>query len=152
MSGIDRLPSGDVLVAPAGPGAVTTVGSPTDVTVDGGVSGHVVAPGGSAPTVAAGANNGTSPPGPTASGNDSRGSVGFGSGASPAAGAQVAVTFATPFSTPPTVVLTAQNAATQALGLFVAAVTANGFTISCGSAPGASQALGTYAASFAAIG
>lgn len=111
------------------------------------------APTGTAPGVAAGANNGTTPPAPTDVGaNDSRGVVLFGSGATPAAGAQVVVSFAVAYAAAPVVVLTAGNAATQALGLFVSSVGTGGFTVSTVSAPTASQAATVYSVAFQAIG
>lgn len=104
--------------------------------------------GGSAPAVAAGANNGTTPPAPTvtAGGTDARGIISFGSGGTPAAGAQVTVTFAhaLPAGTTPFVHLQETNSATKALNVFPTGASNTGFTVSTGSAPTASQASGTY--------
>ncbi|MCW2900940.1 MAG: hypothetical protein JWO67_3205 [Streptosporangiaceae bacterium] len=128
----------------------------TQAAVDGTIlppafAGHLIITG-ALPTVAAGAANGTAPPAPTVTGNDTRGALGFGSGATPGAGAQVVVTFAGPYSVAPVVTVAAGNAATQALGLFVSAVTVNGFTLSSATAPTASQAATIYAAAFQVIG
>jgi hypothetical protein len=106
---------------------------------------------GNLPTPAAGANNGTSPPTPNLVGSDVAGSVVFGSGSSPAAGAQVAVTFSVAYDQAPTVVLNANNATTAALGLY-ATRTASGFTIRSTNAPSASQTLGTFDVSYIVIG
>lgn len=107
-----------------------------------------------APTAAAGANNGTSPPAPVVAGTAkaTRGSVTFGSGSSPAAGAQCVVTFpGGGFSgAVPTVAIVARNAATAALGLYVSAVTGAGFTVASTSAPAASQAATVFAVDFIA--
>jgi hypothetical protein len=54
-------------------------------------------------------------PKPTSTGTDVAGRVGFGTGPAPRPGGQVRVTFAVPFATPPTVVLTAQNVRTAGL-------------------------------------
>lgn len=102
-----------------------------------------------APTAAAGANNGTSPPAPivaTADSSDLRGSLTFGSGTSPAAGAQCVVTWATPKDANrlPIVQLTETTAAFSALQPAVTAVTAAGFTVSTANAPTASQAATVY--------
>lgn len=111
-----------------------------------------VAASGSAPTAAAGANNGTTPPAPVISGTDLRGKVTFGSGTTPAAGAQVVVTFAAAYSAAPTVVLTATTSAAQALGPYVSAVSTTSFTVSTTTAPAASQANTVYGLNFMALG
>jgi hypothetical protein len=99
-------------------------------------------------TVAAGANAGTSPPGPVivsgTSTSDESGQLTFGTGGTPAAGAQVVVTFQSAYGTIPRVVLTARNAATAALGLYISAVSTTAFTISTANAPTASQSNSTY--------
>jgi|SRR5215217_5791613 len=97
------------------------------------------------PTVAAGANAGTTPPAPVlvAGSNDSRGRVTFGTGATPAAGAMVAVTFSNPFSVAPYVFAT-QGTATGT-GAYVSNVTTTGFTFGFTTAPTASQANTVYA-------
>ena len=114
-----------------------------------------------APTAAAGANNGTSPPAPvvTAGSNDARGALTFGSGATPAAGAQSVVTFANPYLpvgaqeplATPVVMLVALNTATQALGLYVSSLTPTGFTISATTAPAASQGNTTFSVQYAVL-
>lgn len=95
------------------------------------------------PTAVAGANNGTSPPAPVMSvdSSDDRGSLTFGSGATPAAGAQVVVTFTQPKDTArlPVVQITETTTATAALNPAVTSITATGFTVSTNSAPAASQ-------------
>ncbi len=105
-----------------------------------------VVQGGSAPTGAAQSGNGTSPPAVTVTGNDGRGKVSFGSGASPAAGNQVTVTFASNngWVAAPFVSLTPLNAATAALQPYVTSVSATAFTVAFGVSPTASQSAGTY--------
>lgn len=127
-------------------GAVTNAGNQT-------VGGHLLSTG-TAPGVAAGANNGTSPPAPVVAGTatDSRGSLTFGSGSTPAAGAQVVVTFATAFASAPVVVVSAGNDATAVLTLSATSVSASGFTLTTHTAPTGSQGATTYAFSWVAIG
>lgn len=100
----------------------------------------------SAVTAAAGAAAGTAPPAPavTAGPHNETGHVTFGTGAAPAAGAQVTVTFGTPFETTPEIMITPFNGASGALGLFPSASSPTGFSLSCANAPAASQATGTY--------
>jgi hypothetical protein len=118
---------------------VKIIGIPASLTVNG-----------AATTATAGANAGTGPPapvihpGPT---NES-GFITFGTGTTPAAGAQVNVTFGTPFNAIPTVVLTPGTAGTANLFLAASSVTAAGFNISTGIAPAASQANTTYIANW----
>lgn len=103
------------------------------------------------PSVAAGANNGTSPPAPTLSSdsNDVKGQVNIGSGTTPAAGAQAVVSWGNHWGAAPKVFLTPLNAATVNLGLYVSSVTASGgFTISSVNAPAASQAATVYQAHY----
>lgn len=104
-----------------------------------------------APTAAAAANNGTTPPAPVvvATSRAYRGSLTFGSGASPAAGAQVSVTYpGSGYQAAPVVQVIPKNSATQALGLYVSATTAGSFTVSSVNAPAASQANTVYAFDF----
>jgi hypothetical protein len=112
---------------------------------------HLVTTGtGVAPTAAAGANAGTSPPAPVIAGTDVSGTVTFGTGTSAAAGAQAVVTFAKTYSNA-RVILSANNAATTALGLYVSSVSSSGFTISTNSAPSSSQANTTYSVTYHVI-
>ena len=111
-----------------------------------------------APTAAAGANAGGSPPAPvvTAGSNDARGALTFGTGTTPAAGAQAVVTFANPYLplgaqeplASPVVMLNSLNTATQALGLYVSSLTPTGFTVSCTTAPAASQGNTVYSVQY----
>jgi hypothetical protein len=98
---------------------------------------------GPAPSAAAGANNGTSPPAPTVvtGSTDGRGSIQFGSGGTPAIGEQVAVTFASAYSSPPVVSVSGGTAATDALGaLYPAQVSTTGFRVRCTATPAGTQA------------
>lgn len=157
MSGTVRLPTGDIITIPVGsPGALTLSNAPADVTVATITStgGHLVDTSGTPVAAAAGANNGASPPAPiaAAAGTDTRGSVTFGSGTTPAAGAQVVITFSTAFAAAPVVVLAAGTSATAALNVFPSAVSTTGFTVSTVSAPAASQGGSTYRVSWIAVG
>lgn len=104
-----------------------------------------------APTAAAGAQAGTSPPAPvvSATANDKRGQITFGTGTGQSAGAMVVVTFNTPYATAPIVLLTSVNAQTEALQLCVSSVSTTGFTVSSNVAPAPSQANTFYGFNFA---
>jgi hypothetical protein len=130
--------------------AIETVG---DVQLDR----HIVASNSliGAPVLAALTANGTTPPSPTFSstgGTDVRGIVRFGSGTSPSSGDQISVTFSNAYSNAPIVMITPQNAATAALGLYVSSVSTTGFNIAAQNASTASQSGTTYSASFIIIG
>lgn len=107
------------------------------------------------PAMAAGANAGGSPPAPVvdSSSSDMRGGCTFGTGATPAAGAQVVVTLtaAAAFGAAPQVMLEERNSATKSLGLYVTNVTTTSFTINALNAPAASQANNTYSVGYVAI-
>lgn len=121
------------------------------------VTGHIAGTG-TAVGAAAGGNAGTGPPAPVvpAGSTDNSGVITFGTGTVPAAGVMLAVTFAVPWVIPgggaPGVVLTPQNAATQALGLFASGVSPTGFNVSCANAPAASQGNTTYSVGYVVIG
>lgn len=111
---------------------------------DVGILGHFGSLSQNAPTAAAGANAGTSPPVPAKTGcTDISGQITFGTGTVPAAGDQCDVTFNTAYANAPKVVLTPINSATAALNLYVTS-TVNGFNVSCVNAPSASQANTVY--------
>lgn len=99
-------------------------------------------------TLAAGANNGTTPPTPVLVGGSNAwsGTISFGSGATPAAGIQVAVTFPSGMfpNAPRLVTLMPVNAASAALVLSADALTASGCNIVSENAPAASQPVGTF--------
>lgn len=100
-----------------------------------------------AATAAAGAQSGGSPPAPVIAGTLLRGTVTFGTGTGPSAGAMVVVSHAQgdPFSNL-TATVTPTNAATAALGPYVNAPSSKtSFTVSCANAPSASQANTVYA-------
>lgn len=98
-----------------------------------------------APTAAAQAANGGSPPSATIpGGNDFHGQVSFGSGTSPTTGNQVVVTFNTAFSATPTIVLSAATAAAAGCDPYLASTSTTSFTLAFGVAPAASQSAGTY--------
>lgn len=98
--------------------------------------------------LAAGANNGGSPPAPSfiagVGSSSQRGALQFGSGTGPSAGAQVAVTFKQAYPSAPAVFLEPLNSATVALGLYISSLTATGCVISSANAPAASQAGTVY--------
>lgn len=116
---------------------------------------RIVAQASAITSAAAGANAGTSPPTPVSTGcTDQAGTITFGSGSgSPAAGAQVVVTFSGAWTTAPSaVVITPNNDATQQLGLWAAKPSTTAFTLSTHSAPGTSQANTVYSFSYVVIG
>lgn len=102
-----------------------------------------------APTIAAGANAGTSPPSPvlSAGSTDGRGGITFGTGTTPAAGIMVTITFGQPLPAGrvPYVSLDPNNAATAPLATYIANASNTGFSIALASAPAASQANTVYA-------
>lgn len=106
-------------------------------------------------TLAAGANAGTSPPAPVRTSNTQLATgLTFGTGTTPAAGTMVAVTFGQPrTNTPRSVQLTAGNAATASLLLYVVpgSLSTTGFSIGVVNAPTASQANTTYSVYFNVI-
>jgi hypothetical protein len=105
--------------------------------------GHVGSEG-RALTAAAGANAGTSPPAPVLTrATDLSGKITFGTGTTPAAGAQVVATFQVAYANAPVVVVTPVNSASAALNFHVATTTTT-FTVSCVGAPSASQANTVY--------
>lgn len=101
---------------------------------------------GAQPTLAVLANNGTTPPAPVlaADATDHRGTLTFGSGATPAVGGQVSVTFSRPFSAPPVVVLSPTTGASASRAPYPANVTATGFNVNLNTVPNASQVATTY--------
>lgn len=116
---------------------------------------HFLASSGTVVTAVAGSNAGTTPPSPVvaASSNDTRGSLTWGTGTTPAAGNQAVVTFTgTAFAAAPVVMLTETNAATSALAPYVTAVGTGGFTVATQVAPAASQANTTYGVAWHVIG
>lgn len=99
--------------------------------------------------LSAGVQAGTTPPAPVAVNDcgDYRGTLTFGTGATPAAGALARVTYSQSRGQNLTVNLTPMNAATAALGLYV--VLANGYFEICASnAPAASQSNTTYSVGY----
>lgn len=129
------------------------------LTVNGNVTdnGHLQF-GGQTPGAAAGANAGTTPPAPvlTTGSNDGAGNVTFGTGTTPASGTMVQMTFNTAWVIPgggaPHILVTAANAATAALGLYVSGMSPTGFGVSCTTAPAASQGNTTYQFNYVVAG
>ncbi len=134
-------------------GAVTMSGL---TTTTGGIAnpGHYVGTGGAAPTAAAGANAGGSPPAPFvySDSTDQRGYVSTGTGTLPTAGSQVVVTFHTPYANPPYVMITAHNAAAAALVPYLVDTQTTTFTIGLALPPAASQGNMTYDFDYLVIG
>lgn len=98
-------------------------------------------------TVTAGTALGTSPPAITSTVTAVRGTVQFGTGTSPAAGrlVQIGIPAAAQGESTIVPVVTAMNAATQALGLYVTITNGLFCEVNCVNAPAASQAGTTYA-------
>ncbi len=109
---------------------------------------------GATPGVTMAGGAGTSPPAPVVptGTNDDSGYITFGTGTTPAAGNLLSITFAVAWVVPgggaPHIVITPDNAATAALGLYVTSVSPTGFIIACQTAPAASQGNTVYAVSF----
>ena len=83
------------------------------------------------------------------SSDDWRGQINFGSGTGPTTGVVADIRYnKNRGAGNPIVFITPRNAATAALGLYVASETALGFTVGCTTAPAASQPAGTYAFSY----
>lgn len=107
-------------------------------------------------SLAAGTNAGGSPPTPVLSSDsgDGYGSLTFGTGTAPAAGAQVVLTLGAYYNSsvdaPATVccIVAPLNTATGALGPWSAVCTTHAVTFECAVAPSASQANTTYALSY----
>lgn len=144
--------TGNVSVA----GTLTTTGT-VSVGSDLNVSGHMayLAP---TPGAAAGGNAGTGPPAPVVptGSNDGSGIITFGTGTLPAAGVLVVVTFGKAWTVPgggaPHVVVSPQNSATQALGVFPSGISPTGFNLSSASAPAASQGNTVYSFAYHVFG
>lgn len=105
------------------------------------------------PTVAVGAGLGTSPPAPTldAQADDAQGTISFGSGATPAAGVILTVTFARPKdgNRLPKVFLQESNQAMAGIDVAVGTVSSTSFQVVQNTRTvAASQAAGTYALSY----
>lgn len=147
--------AGDIISSGGKLQAGTTVTAGTSITAGTTVTAgtHLLATG-TAPTAAAGANNGTTPPAPviTAGDNDVRGNITFGSGGSAAGGEQVDVTFAKAYGAAPIVMVNPDNDATQQLGIYVSASSTTGFSLSCHGAPTSSQANTVYSFDYMVIG
>lgn len=93
---------------------------------------------------APGAAAGAGAPTPAVAGNNQNGTVNFGTGAGPAAGEQVVVSYSQTFNSSPNVQLTPLNAATSALGVFLSSRSGSSFGIGFSSPPAANQPVGTY--------
>lgn len=98
-------------------------------------------------TITMGAGAGTTPPAATITNtptpNDTRGTIGWGTGTTPGTGAQASVAFNSAMPSVPAVILSPMNAATAALALYGTAST-GAFTISASVAPAASAAANTF--------
>lgn len=99
-------------------------------------------------SVVAGTALGTTPPAVIQDplSTDRAGRITFGTGTATAAhGGMLNINFTSAFVNPPVVTLTARNAATQGLGLFISSTSSAGFWIGCTTPPTASQANTFYA-------
>jgi hypothetical protein len=107
------------------------------------------------PSPTAGSSAGGTPPAPVLPWpgcQNSKGSLTFGTGSAPSAGPLVAIAFGQTAPASPTVIICPANAAAAALSLYVASVSATGFTIASAVAPAASQANTVYAANYWVVG
>lgn len=107
---------------------------------------------GQTPTLSEGAAVGTTAPPVIVTGNDFAGSVIFGSGSSPAAGAIASFTFDRAYTLPPAITIAPTTSGAAGLGLYVSSVSTTGFTVSCANAPAASQSGATYGFSYQTVG
>jgi hypothetical protein len=145
--GLDAACQQTTIISPAASGDLALyLGGSTGVKIvnAGTGSGGIVKD--SATTATAGTGAGTSPPTPavTAGPTNESGTVTFGTGTGPAAGNQAVVTFGTPFSVAPTIIISPVNVASGALNLAVVSPSASGFTVASGNAPSAGQANTAY--------
>jgi hypothetical protein len=111
---------------------------------------HPSLTGGPAPTAVAGTGAGTSPPAPVvvAGSNDGRGRITFGTGTAPAGGDVVDVTFARPYTSGPTVLMTPLDNSLVDFQPTVGNISTTGFSLFTKIAPTASQANTVYRFSF----
>ena len=129
------------------------------VTVGGNITenGHLQF-GASIPQLAIAAGAGTNPPSPVlvTGSNDCAGAITWGTGTTPNTQVQVSVTFATPWVIPgggaPHICVTAQNAATAALGIYASGASPTGFALGVQTAPAAGQTSGTYSFNYIVLG
>jgi len=96
---------------------------------------------------------GTSPPAAVLTGSSMRGFVTFGTGTSPSAAALIKITFAHAFTAAPKVVIHEATGATIALGIYLnpSLTTTTDFTVSCQTAPTASQGNTVYGFTYIVI-
>ena len=101
-------------------------------------------------TVAAGLNNGSVAPAPTALTGSTiiRGGVQFGSGTTPTTGSQVTVAFSATLPAVPWITLTPANSAAGTISPTVLNASATGFTIGAGVAPSSVQAGTIYSVNY----
>jgi hypothetical protein len=94
---------------------------------------------------------GASPPSAGGFGTDVRGLLTWGTGVGPTAGNMAGVTYSSPYSSPPRVVISPINAVTVPLGLYVSQTQVWGFVVGAASAPAGSQPADTYAVNYLAV-
>ncbi len=106
------------------------------------------------PGVAMGTAAGTTPPAPVVptGTNDDSGYITFGTGTTPTTGILLTITFNVAWVVPgggaPHAVVSPDNAATQALGLYITNISPTAFSVACAVAPAASQGNTVYAVSY----
>ena len=86
------------------------------------------------------------------SGNDLYGVFSFGTGTGATTGTVGGISFETNFAAPPVIILTPANAATAALGVYVASTNAGFFDIGVATAPSDGQAADTYVINYSVQG
>ena len=110
------------------------------------------------PAIAIAGGAGTSPPAPVlvTGSNDGAGTITGGTGTAPNTQPQVAVTFGAAWVIPgggaPHIVLSSNNSATEALGIFASGASPTGFSIGLVTAPAAGQGNTTYSVSYVVTG
>jgi hypothetical protein len=93
-------------------------------------------------------NNGGPAPVLSTDANDRRGTLTFGSGATPVVGSQVIVTFSRAFNRTPTAILTPTTGGAASRAPYITAISTTSMTIGLNSVPAASQAATTYGVAF----
>jgi hypothetical protein len=110
--------------------------------------------GSTTPAIVAATGAGTGPPTPTVTNaTDMRALIGWGTGTTPLAAPanQVLITYAQPKPGTPAIAMWPMNAATAALGPYLANVSTTGFNVGFATTPAASQIAGFYQVGFADV-
>ena len=106
--------------------------------------------------ISAGAGSGAPAPVIVTGSNDGAGTINWGTGSGPNTQKQLTLTFGRPFVIPgggaPHIVVSPQNAATAALGIFPSGASPTGYNLGVQNAPSAGQGSSTYSFSYIVTG